>query len=97
MTRIFRILFFTLALSFIPALAMAEDASTPTVNINTADATTLAEQLDGVGTVKAQAIVAYRQANGGFEQVDDLTNVKGIGESTLAKNRARIIVKPASE
>jgi competence protein ComEA len=45
------------------------------------------EQLDtlpGVGPVTAQAIVAYRTAHGGFQRVEDLLDVKGIGEQTLA-------------
>jgi len=45
------------------------------------------EQLDtlpGVGPVTAQAIVAYRTAHGGFQRVEDLLNVKGIGDATLA-------------
>ena len=62
------------------------------VDINTADAQTLAQQLDGVGPAKAQAIVDYRQANGPFKSVDDLEKVKGIGKSTLEKNRARMAV-----
>jgi competence protein ComEA len=62
------------------------------VDINTADAQTLAQQLDGVGPAKAQAIVEYRQANGPFKTVDDLEKVKGIGKSTLEKNRSRMAV-----
>ena len=62
------------------------------VDINSADAQTLADQLDGVGVAKAQAIVDYRQANGPFQSVDDLEKVKGIGRSTLEKNRSRMAV-----
>ncbi len=62
------------------------------VDINTADAQTLAQQLDGVGPAKAQAIIEYRQANGPFKSVDDLEKVKGIGKSTLEKNRSRMAV-----
>jgi competence protein ComEA len=74
-----------LALSFtLPALA-----ATP-VNVNTADAATIASSLDGVGPAKAKAIVAYRKAHGHFKSVDDLTKVKGIGQATLAHNRKDI-------
>ncbi|URL57308.1 helix-hairpin-helix domain-containing protein [Luteibacter flocculans] len=66
-------------------------ASTP-VNINTADAATLAESLDGVGLVKAQAIVAWREANGAFENADQLAQVKGIGASLVDRNRDAIQV-----
>lgn len=57
------------------------------VNVNTADAEQLAASLDGVGASKAQAIVAYREANGPFEHIDELVNVKGIGLATVDKNR----------
>ena len=49
------------------------------VNINTADAKTLAKELDGIGPAKAQAIVDYRQKNGSFKTADDLLKVEGIG------------------
>lgn len=60
------------------------------VNINTASADALAELLTGIGPKKAEAIVAYREANGPFKTVDDLLNVKGVGPATLDKNRDRI-------
>ena len=53
------------------------------VNINTATAEEL-ETLKGIGPAKARAIVAYRDANGPFSSVEELTNVSGIGEKTLA-------------
>ena len=62
------------------------------VDLNTADAQTLAQVLDGVGPAKAQAIVDYRQVNGPFKTVDDLEKVRGIGKSTLEKNRSRMAV-----
>jgi competence protein ComEA len=54
------------------------------VNVNTADQTTL-ETLPGVGPVTAQAILAYRTENGPFTAVDELIDVSGIGEATLAE------------
>lgn len=57
------------------------------VNINTASAETIAESLDGVGLTKAQAIVEYRKAQGPFKHPDELVNVKGIGLSTVDRNR----------
>lgn len=60
------------------------------VNVNTADAETLASELDGVGITKARAIVAYRNANGPFTTVESLAEVTGIGERTVAQNRANI-------
>ncbi|MCX7557540.1 ComEA family DNA-binding protein [Xanthomonadaceae bacterium JHOS43] len=64
--------------------------ATGPVNINTADASTLAASLHGVGPSKAQAIVEHRQANGPFKSVDQLAAVKGIGLATVEKNRDRI-------
>lgn len=60
------------------------------VNINKAGAEQLTAALIGVGEVKAQAIVDYRQANGAFKTLDDVLAVKGIGPATIAKNRDRI-------
>ena len=60
------------------------------VNLNTADAATLQRELTGIGEVKAKAIVAYRDANGSFASVDELLEVKGIGESILEKNRDKL-------
>lgn len=62
----------------------------PVVNINTASAAELSESLQGVGLKKAEAIIAWREKNGPFKRVEDLVNVKGIGASTLDKNRSRI-------
>lgn len=71
------------------AMTLPAFAATP-VNVNKADAQTIAASLDGVGLNKAQAIVAYRDAHGPFKNVDDLGNVKGIGAKTLDRNRAAI-------
>src|SRR5690606_31232956 len=71
----------------------AASAGTATLNINTASAEAIAEQLHGIGAAKAQAIVAYREANGPFASVEDLVNVKGIGAATLEKNAALIVVE----
>jgi len=60
------------------------------VNINKANAETIAESLNGIGLKKAQAIVLYRKENGAFKAANDLTNVKGIGEKTVNKNKADI-------
>ncbi|MBK5223727.1 MAG: ComEA family DNA-binding protein [Acidimicrobiia bacterium] len=56
------------------------------VDINTADAARL-EDLPGVGPATAAAIVAHREANGPFVVVDDLLDVRGIGEAKLAALR----------
>jgi len=60
------------------------------VNINSADAETIASVLMGVGVEKAKAIVAYREQHGRFYVAEKLTAVKGIGKNTVLKNEARI-------
>lgn len=63
-----------------------------TVNVNTADARTIANVLQGIGLSKASAIVAYREQHGAFRTVDSLTAVKGIGNRTLELNSTRILL-----
>ena len=63
-----------------------------TVNVNTADARTIANVLQGVGLSRATAIVAYREQNGAFKSPDALTGVKGIGNRTVELNATRIVV-----
>ena len=65
------------------------------VDINKADAKTIAKELDGVGLSRAQAIVEYREKNGAFKSVDDLKKVKGIGAKTLEQNRTNIRLEGA--
>lgn len=62
------------------------------LDINTADAASIAAALDGIGLVKAQEIVAYREMFGKFESVDELAEVKGIGAATLEKIRHKIAI-----
>lgn len=85
MKRIFQ----SLAVMLLAIGAMAQAAP---VNINTADAETLAAALQGVGPSKAQAIVEYRSKHGPFKSADELSLVKGIGERTVELNRADIRV-----
>ncbi len=84
------------ALLMLGGPAFAADKPAPiapmSVNINTANANTLAVALDGVGAQRAKAIVEYREAHGPFRTVDDLAQVKGIGERVVAENRARLKV-----
>jgi competence protein ComEA len=68
-----------------PVAAATQEA----ININTADAQTLTK-LKGIGPKKAEAIVAFRKANGAFKTVDQLADVKGIGAKTLEANRKSI-------
>ncbi len=66
------------------------------VDINKADAATIAKELQGVGLSRAQAIVEYREKNGAFKSADELRKVKGIGAKTLELNRANIRVDGAA-
>lgn len=63
------------------------------ININTADATELMN-LPGIGEVKAAAIIAYRQTYGPFTSIEQLLNVKGIGNATLNTIRNLITLGP---
>lgn len=76
------------------ALALPAWAATP-VNVNKADAATIAHSLDGIGASKAEAIVAWREAHGPFKTVDELTQVKGVGPATLERNRDAILLTDA--
>lgn len=67
------------------------------VNINTADATTIARELKGIGPAKAQAIVDHRQKHGAFRSLEELALVKGIGQKLVDQNRADLrLDKPAA-
>lgn len=62
------------------------------VNINTADAKTIGDALSGIGLKKAEAIIKYREEKGPFETVEELANVKGIGEKTVEKIKNDILL-----
>jgi competence protein ComEA len=66
------------------------------ININTADAATIDRVLLNVGPSKAEAIVAYRKANGPFRSAEQLALVKGIGLKTIEKNRDRFVLGAAA-
>ena len=83
-------LFLALALS----LSLAAVAMEP-VDLNAASAETLAATMQGVGLQKAQAIVAYRDQHGPFDSVEEITAVRGIGPTTLEKNRSKLVVGTA--
>jgi competence ComEA-like helix-hairpin-helix protein len=61
------------------------------VDLNTADEATLTS-LKGVGSVKAKAIMQYRQEHGGFKSVDELKNVTGFGDKTLESLKPLVTV-----
>ncbi len=65
-------------------------ASAGPVDINSADAATIARELNGIGPSRAQAIVEYREKNGRFASPDDVLKVSGIGPQVLKLNRENI-------
>ena len=83
----------SLAVSAAESDEVAMAAQAEIVNINTADAATLSKSLLGVGKSRAEAIVRYRDEFGPFMTLEDLLEVKGIGKSTLERNRQRITLE----
>jgi competence protein ComEA len=79
------------------ASAASATASAAVININTASATEL-DALPGIGAKTAARIVEYRQKNGPFKKVEELMNVRGVGEKNFLKLKAQISVagKPDS-
>jgi len=75
-----------------PPSEQSQAARSASVNINTADAPTLAAGLKGVGLKRAKAIIAYREKSGGFKQIEELLAIKGIGTKLLERNRAKIVL-----
>lgn len=96
--KIFFSVVLAVVFSFASSLLMANPASGESpahvhtlVNINTADVTALS-QLKGIGSKKAEAIIAWREANGDFKTVEQLLDVKGIGQAILDANRDKITI-----
>jgi competence protein ComEA len=73
----------------------AAAASGP-VNLNTATQAQL-ETLPGVGAASAKRIIEYREKNGGFKKIEELMNVKGIGEKSFLKLKPLIVVSGPAE
>ena len=73
--------------------AAVQAATAPAVNVNTASATDL-QKLPGVGPAMAARIIEYRDKNGGFKKLEDLMNVKGIGEKTFLKLKPLVTIAP---
>ena len=81
---------FGLLLAFCSAVVFAQ-----AIDINTATAGQL-EGLKGIGPKKAAEIVKYREANGPFKSVEDLSKVSGVGAKTVAANKDMLMVGEAA-
>lgn len=93
--RVFRSTVFrsllVLSLAFTPFSLFA---ATP-LDINAATADQFAAVMSGIGIKKAEAIVAYREANGRFNSISQLTEVKGVGPKIVDRNQTVIRVQGA--
>ena len=83
-------LFKGLTAALAAATLLAPVAFAGPVDVNSADAKTLARELQGVGMSKAEAIVSYREKNGPFKSADDLAKVKGLGKKLIDQNKANL-------
>ena len=79
-----------------PAVPSAAAASKATVNLNTATLDQL-ETLPGIGRKTAERILEQRQKSGGFKKIEELMNVKGIGEKSFLKIKPMVFVVPKSD
>lgn len=79
-----------LSAAFVAATLLAPTAIAGPVDVNSADAKTLARELDGIGQAKAEAIVSYREKNGPFKGAEDLAKVKGLGKKLIDQNRSNL-------
>lgn len=74
--------------------AEARPATPAAVNLNTATSEQL-QKLPGIGPRTAARIIEYRQKNGGFKKIEELMNVRGIGEKSFLRIKPQLTVAPA--
>ena len=82
---------FLIAVFMTALFIIQSQVSAQSIDVNQATLEELVENLNGVGAHKAQAIIDYRQQHGDFDSMEELLQVKGIGLSTLEKNKDRLV------
>jgi competence protein ComEA len=96
MRKSIRALLVTIPMTMSAALFAGTVLAGP-VDINRADAATIAKELVGIGPSRAKAIVEYREKNGPYKSADDLGKIKGIGAKAIEKNRPNIRLGDATK
>ncbi|HVT47917.1 MAG TPA: helix-hairpin-helix domain-containing protein [Vicinamibacterales bacterium] len=79
-----------------PARTVVQPQAVAPLNLNTATAADL-QTLPGVGPAMAARILEYREKSGGFKKIEDLMNVKGIGEKNFLKLKSLVVVAPVTK
>lgn len=89
------VILLTLCLLALPLMAAAKGkAPARPINLNTATATELA-QLPGIGGKTAERILAWRKEHGSFKRVEEIMNVKGVGEKSFQRIKAHLTLGQA--